>query len=58
MTYELFIVAVDLGGYTAPMLMPFSATRCPATGVDVDHVAAEPTTEAAPALEEPETPAA
>ena len=55
MDNELFIVAVDLGGYTAPMLMPFSGTRCPATGVDVDHVAVAPGGEPATAVEEPGT---
>jgi hypothetical protein len=41
MTQELYVVAVDVGGYTVPMLLPFSDVRCPTSGADVDHVAAE-----------------
>jgi hypothetical protein len=36
---QLYIVAVDLGGFTVPMLVPYSDVRCPGTGADVDHVA-------------------
>lgn len=39
MTQELFVVAVDLGGFTVPMLVPYSDIRCPASGAEVDHVA-------------------
>lgn len=42
MAYEMFIVAVDLGGQTAPMLVPYFDNRCPSTGADVDHLAVDP----------------
>ena len=42
MTHELFIVVVDLGGCTAPMLVPYADIRCPSTGADVDHLAIDP----------------
>lgn len=40
MVQELFVVAVDVGGITVPMLVPYSDIRCPASGADIDHVAA------------------
>jgi hypothetical protein len=36
---QLYVVAVDMGGFTVPMLVPYSDIRCPTTGADVDHVA-------------------
>lgn len=48
MAQGLYIVAVDLGGYTAPMLVPYYDTRCPESGADVDHLAIDPGLELVP----------
>lgn len=57
MTHELFIVVVDVGGCTVPMLVPYAGTRCPSTGADIDHLAIDPglARPASPADEAPAT---